>query len=177
MMRNSPVLIVAAALAVASCGAATPVAPSAVAGSAVAASSAGGASVLHGDFSTPSGAGRRVVTLHAVQTPSGVVNGGYRIDFTATNVFIEVTATCLVTEGNTAWVGGTISATNSPAIVVGSVSYFYAIDNGKVNDGLSPDVVSTARINDAQGRDIEFCTLKLLQLPRLVGLEGDVSVK
>lgn len=138
-----------------------------------------GASILSGEISSPSGAGRRVVTAHVVQTPSGVVNGSYRIEFTASGIFFEVTPSCLVTEGNTAWVAGHITSSNSPLIQIGSVSYFWTIDGGKAEPGVaaSPDQISTARFNDRLGQDVEFCTLKLLGLPALAGLEGDLRVK
>ena len=177
-MHSKQLIVGAVALVLVACDGATRVTePRAgkmsVAGSA--ASADGGASIVHGDFSTPSGTGLRAVTLHAVQTPSGQVNGGYRVELTATGIFFEVVATCVVTDGNTGWVAGIISATNSPAIRVGTVSYFYMIDNGKGTP--TPDVVSTARFNDLAGRDVEFCTTRPVALPVLSGLEGDIRVK
>ncbi len=133
---------------------------------------------VRGEISSPSGTGRRVVTIQARQKRNGEVRGGYRIELTASGVFFEVTASCVVTVGNVAWVGGHISATNSTAIQIGSVSYFYLIDNGKKRRHQpTADVISTARINDQEGRDLEFCTTRPLQLPALTGLEGDIRVK
>lgn len=138
---------------------------------------AGPASV-RGEISSPSGTGRRVVWIRAEQKANGEVKGSYRIELTASGTFFEVKASCVVTEGNVAWVGGHISATNSAAIQIGSVSYFYLIDNGKTRRGQpTQDVISSARINDQAGRDIEFCTTRPLQLPALTGLLGDVQVK
>lgn len=140
-------------------------------------SQAGGASVVHANVSSPSGAGRRILTLHAVQTPSGEVNGGYRIDLTASGLFIEVQATCVTVDGNTGWVGGVITATNSAAIAVGSTSYFHLVDNGKVAEGPTPDVISTASFNDGVGNELIYCAQRFLNRPLITGLEGDLWVR
>jgi hypothetical protein len=138
-----------------------------------------GAIVVRGEVSTPSGAGRRVVTIDAMQNPSGKVSGTYRIDFTATGVFFVVKVSCISAIGNTAFIGGHFVESNSAAIQIGSVSYFFVTDNGKP-DPVHPfvaDEISTARINDRLGQDEEFCELQPLLLTKLTGLEGDISVR
>jgi hypothetical protein len=132
---------------------------------------------VRGVISSPAGTGRRVVRIRTFTDAQGNVSGGYRIEFTSTGAYFEVGATCMVARGNTSWVGGLITRTNVDAVRVGSVSYFYLIDNGKADDGqLSPDVISTARFNDLDGRDTEFCTLLPLQLPPVANLQGDIRV-
>lgn len=144
-----------------------------------ASTAASGAIVVRGEVSTPSGNGRRILTIDALQTPSGNVKGSYRVDITASGLFFEVEVSCVAGEGNTAWIGGIISATNSAAIRVGSVSYFYIRDNGSPHPvkAFEADVMSTARINDAVGQDLAFCATRPLALPTLGGLEGDISVR
>jgi len=133
---------------------------------------------VRGEISSPSGTGRRVVWIRVQQKQNGEVKGSYRIELTSSGVFFEVKASCVAIDGNVAWVGGHISATNSTAIQIGSVSYFYLIDNGKKRRGQpTDDIISSARINDQAGRDVEFCTTRPLQLPALTGLLGDVQVK
>lgn len=133
---------------------------------------------VRGVISSPFGTGQRVVRIRTSSDAQGNVSGGYRIDLTGTGAWFEVDATCVGAQGNTAWVGGRIAATNAAAIVVGSISYFYLIDNGRTGDGQpAVDVISTARINDAAGRDVEFCTQRPLLLPAIAGLQGDIRVK
>jgi hypothetical protein len=81
----------------------------------------------------------------------------------------------MTVEGNTAWVAGHISDTNAGFVTVGTVSYFYAIDNGE--GGNAPaDVISTARINDVAGEDQLFCADKPLLLPSFPIEQGNVQV-
>ena len=132
--------------------------------------------IVSGAGHIEAGDGLRNFTFHAIRRPDGTVEGSYQITRTDLGSTFSVDVSCLTVVGNRAWIGGHIAATNDPAVVVGSVSYFYAIDNGE-GSGASADVVSLARINDAQGRDIEFCTtLPLLLPPRLVQL-GDVQIR
>ena len=138
-----------------------------------------GAAVVQGEVSTPSGAGRRVVTVFAAQSASGQVTGSYRVDFTATGLYWVTTVSCVSIVGNTAWVAGHITETNHPALILGRVSYFYITDNGKphpVNE-VPADVMSTAKINDPLGEDDVFCTIHPKVLPTLTGLTGDIDIR
>ena len=138
-----------------------------------------GAFVVQGQVSTPSGAGRRVVTVNTVQSASGQVTGGYRVDFTETGLYYDVTVSCVSIVGQTAWVAGHVTDTNHPAVIPGRVSYFYVTDNGKPHpvQQVPADVMSLAKINDPLGEDIVFCTLRPQVLPLLTGLEGDIDIR
>jgi hypothetical protein len=132
--------------------------------------------IVSGAGHIEAGDGLRNFTFHAIRLPDGTVEGSYQITRTDLQSTFSVDVSCLTVVDNRAWIGGHIAATNDPAIRVGSVSYFYAIDNGE-GSGAAADVVSLARINDAEGRDIEFCTtLPTLLPPRLVQL-GDVQIR
>ena len=176
MRVSQPLLAGVFALVVSACGAEVTTAPNDALQLNVV--DGNGTSRLRGKVWTPSGTGRRIVTVDAQQNPEGHVKGFYRIDLTAAGVFFKVAATCVATEGNTAWVAGIISETNSAVITVGTVSYFYAIDSAWPGEGAGagPDVISASRINDAAGEDLAFCTDRPLLLPRLAGVEGDLRV-
>lgn len=118
------------------------------------------------------GEGLRNFTFHAMLRPDGSAQGSYQIHRTDLGTVFSVDVTCLTIVGNRAWIGGIIASTNDPTIRVGTVSYFYAIDNGEGSDAPA-DIVSLARVNDLAGRDIEFCTtLPTLLPPRQVQLGG-----
>ena len=138
-------------------------------------SSASGPAVT-GSGHVPSGAGLREFTFHAKQKPDGSVSGSYKIEFTATGLFLQVDVTCVAVEGNTGWVGGRIVESNIAAVIIGSVSYFYAIDNGE-GQGSPPDRVSSARINDVDGEDLRFCAERPLLLPSFNITNGNVQVR
>lgn len=87
----------------------------------------------------------------------------------------HVDVTCMSVAGNQAWVGGIISRSDDPAVIVGTVSYFRAIDNGE-GSGL-PDQVSPARINDRAGEDILFCTQQPTGLPLRNVEHGNVQIR
>ncbi|HXV86560.1 MAG TPA: hypothetical protein VD793_07665 [Gemmatimonadales bacterium] len=119
-------------------------------------------------------AGLREFVFHALQDADGNAKGSYTITLPS-GVFLTVNVTCMSVVGNTGWVAGRIAETNSSAIRVGSVSYFYAIDNGE-GDGV-PDRVSAARINDVDGEDVLFCANRPLLLPSLTVTDGNVQVR
>lgn len=119
----------------------------------------------------------RTLAFNAVKKADGSVAGSYQINVHVLDLWFHVDVTCLETEDNTAWIGGIISQTNRPDFIqVGSVSYFYAIDNGE-GKAAPADVVSVARINDRDGADEEFCTLKPLLLPPRPVEKGNVQVR
>ena len=137
---------------------------------------AGSPAIASGDGSFEAGDGLRVFTFHAIRHPDGSVSGSYRNYRTDLGSFIDVEVSCLSVVGNTAWIGGHIVDSNIPTVVIGSVSYFYAIDNGEGADAPA-DIVSVLRINDLAGRDLEFCTNRpLLLAPRTVQF-GNVQVR
>jgi len=122
------------------------------------------------------GAGLRNFSFHAQQLPDGSVEGSYRILRTDLSTEFAVDVTCLSVVGNQAWVAGIISESDSPGVLLGTVSYFYAIDNGE-GSNAQPDIVSLARVNDRAGEDILFCTTHPTVLPPRVVQFGDVQIR
>jgi hypothetical protein len=94
-------------------------------------------------------------------------------------LFFEVKVSCISVNGRTAWIAGHITKSNASTIVIGSVSYFFTTDNGRpIPDSLPvTDAVSTARINDALGQDIVFCTTQPTALPLLNPVTGDITIR
>ncbi len=135
-----------------------------------------GPSIASGSGHVPSGSGMRVFTFHSIEKPDGSVSGSYTIRLTSPGLFFSVDVSCMAIEGNTAWVAGLISETNASFIQVGSVSYFYAVDNGEGAEA-STDVVSSARINDVAGEDQLFCSDRPLLLPSFPIEQGNVQVR
>lgn len=135
-----------------------------------------GRDAVTGSGHVPSGDGLREFTFHALDNGDGTASGSYKIEFTATGLFVLVDVTCVSVVGNTGWVGGRIVDSNIPVVRPGTVSYFYAIDNGEGN-GAPPDRVSAARLNDVDGEDIRFCTERPLLLPAFNIQEGNVQVR
>ena len=138
-----------------------------------------GAFVVKGEVSTPSGTQFRIVTIDAIQTPRGEVQGSYRVEFSNTGLYWVTTVSCVSVVGNTAWVAGHITETNIPTLILGRVSYFYVTDNGKPHpvDVVPADVISTAKINDPLGQDVVFCTQRPTILAPLAGLTGDIDIR
>jgi hypothetical protein len=122
------------------------------------------------------GEGLRNLTFHAVQNPNGSVSGSYRILRTDLSTEFAVDVTCLTVVGNQAWIGGRISFADSPGIVVGTISYFYAIDNGE-GEAAAADLISLARVNDREGEDLLFCRDRPTLLPSRVVQYGNVQVR
>lgn len=129
-----------------------------------------------GSGHVPFGDGQRVFTFHARDQGDGTAEGSYRITLTDPSLFFSVDVTCMATEGNTAWVAGVISDSNAPFIQLGSISYFFAIDNGE-GANAPADVVSNARINDVEGEDLLFCQDRPLLLPSFPITQGNVQVR
>ena len=107
--------------------------------------------------------GEREFTFAAIRLPNGQAWGRYTIRLTGPDLFFTVDVSCMTVEGNTAWVAGHIVDTNAAFVEIGSVSYFYAIDNGGPGSS-EPDIVSTARFNDIEGEDEAFCRDRVLLL-------------
>ena len=173
-MTKSVIAIAVTGLLSSACGSVTDqiVAPSAE----TLLSAAAQPNVVTGSGHIEAGDGLRNFTFHAIKRPDGSVEGSYRILRTDLSTEFAVDVTCLTVVGNRAWVAGIISYADSPGVLVGTVSYFYAIDNGE-GDGASPDIVSLARINDRAGEDQLFCTiLPTILPPRAVQL-GNVQIQ
>jgi hypothetical protein len=119
-------------------------------------------------------AGMREFTFHALEQPDGSVTGSFKVVL-ASGLFFEADVTCLAVGGNTGWVAGTIRATNAAPVVIGSVSTFYAIDNGEGDQ--AGDIVSLATFNGAAGADAAFCANRPLVLPQLAVTDGNVQVR
>ncbi|MDH3732939.1 MAG: hypothetical protein OEU54_05370 [Gemmatimonadota bacterium] len=127
-----------------------------------------------GSGHVPAAGGQRVFTFHAANHPDGTTQGSYRIGLTGPGLYFSVDVTCMTIVDNTAWVAGLISESNASFIDIGSVSYFYAIDDGE-GEG-SADIVSTARFNDIAGEDLRFCAERPLGLPSFPIAQGNVQV-
>ncbi|MDH3223908.1 MAG: hypothetical protein OEO23_09340 [Gemmatimonadota bacterium] len=137
---------------------------------------ASGAHQANGNGHVPFASGIREFTFHAKEQADGSAAGSYKIELTALDLFFEVEVSCMAVDGNTAWVAGHIRDSNAGFIEIGSVSYFYAIDNGE-GAGSTPDVVSTARINDVAGEDLLFCADRPLILDSFPIQSGNVQVR
>jgi hypothetical protein len=119
-------------------------------------------------------AGLREFTFHAVERPDGSVSGSYKIVLPS-GLFFEADVTCLSVDANTGWVGGVIRATNAAAVIIGSASTVYVIDNGEGN--AQADIVSIATFNGAAGGDVAFCNDRPLALQPLAVANGNVQVR
>jgi len=117
----------------------------------------------------------REFTFHAVEHPDGSITGSYKVERTDTGAYFITEVSCLSVDGNVAWVGGHIVETNIATVRVGTVSYFWAEDGGEGDD--TQDIVSVARINDAAGRDVEFCTNRPKILPPIAVAVGNVQIR
>lgn len=139
----------------------------------------GVAASLTGSGHYTSGGELRTLSVSAVRRADGSVAGEYHVTIHAIDSFLHVGVTCLSVRNDTAWVAGVIESTNHPAIVEGTVSYFWAVDGGE--GAGSMDVVSTARINDRPGEDQRFCSLMpdedFSGLPGNVVEHGTVQVR
>ena len=138
-------------------------------------SPAGAPTLVTGSGHVPAGSGQRVFTFHA-KDENGSASGSYTIRLTEPGLFFTVDVSCLAVDGNTAWVAGHISATNAGFVQIGTVSSFYAIDNGE-GANAPADVVSTAGFNAAAGQDVAFCNDRPLLLPSFPIEQGNVQVR
>lgn len=132
--------------------------------------------VVSGSGHIEAGDGLRNFTFRAVKRPDGSVEGSYQIRRTDLGVGFTVDVQCLTVVGNGAWVGGIIASSTQAGVTVGTVSYFYAFDNGE-GSSAAPDIVSIARINDVPASLVEFCTeLPQVLPPRNVQF-GNVQIR
>lgn len=170
---NSPRLTVACAVALAAASCSNPSAlPELEAPSLSVA--AGGPRVV-GSGHVQQAAGLREFTFHAFEQPDGSATGSYKIVLPS-GAFFEANVSCLSVDGNIGWVGGVIRDSNVPAVILGSTSMFYAIDNGEGEDA-APDIVSVAVFNGAAGADLAFCANQPLELAPLTVNDGNVQVR
>jgi hypothetical protein len=126
-----------------------------------------------------SGGELRTMAFNAVGKEDGTASGEYQINIHAIDRFLHVSVTCMRVRNDTAWVAGIIDRTNHPAIIPGTVSYFWTTDKGEGEGTV--EKMSTARINDAAGQDQVFCNLQPSEqfsgLPGNVLLHGNVQVR
>src|SRR5829696_5133674 len=94
----------------------------------------------------------REFTFHAVESPDGSVSGSYQVERTDTGIFFTVDVTCMSVVGDTGFVAGIISATNSPAVRVGTISYCWAVDNGEGSHPRNATVLPRGLCRDSQGQ-------------------------
>ena len=174
------VVLLASSLVLAACGTDRPTAPTALL-SAPVANTAENMWLLTGSGHTdlPVSGDMRNFTFHAKRNPDGSASGSYRLARHDIDVWFTVDVTCMSVVGNTAWVAGIISDTNAPGLIlVGRVSYFFAIDGG---EGVGTiDKISRARINDQAGQDAVFCALKptaIFDPNPLTIVEGNVQLR
>ena len=125
-----------------------------------------------------SGGEMRTFAFSAVEHRDGSASGQFEIVIHAIDRHIQASVTCVRVRNDTAWVAGVVTKTNHPAVIVGRVSYFWAVDGGE--GAGAEDKVSTARINDRVGEDARFCALmpdeQFSGLPGNVVLRGNVQV-
>ena len=114
-----------------------------------------------------------LLNFHAVEQADGSVSGSYYYQSVFNHVSIHVDVTCMTVVDNRAWVAGIISDSNVEPLI-GSVSYFYATDNGE-GAGVT-DEVSLVRAADEAGEDIRFCEELPTILPNREVLRGNVNV-
>lgn len=126
-----------------------------------------------------SGGELRSFSFSSVGRADGSATGEYHITIHAIDAFFHATVTCMRARNDTAWVAGIIDRTNHPAIVPGTVTYFWVVDGGEGGDAT--DIVSSARINDAPGQDQVFCGLtpdeEFSGLPGRAVEQGNVQVQ
>lgn len=177
IVRTASTLAVLAATACGERSSSAPTAPAAIGAQAVEAVGLAGVS------QSATGSGHYLVAdeirsfaFSAAKHADGTTSGEYEIKVHATGVRIHVRVTCMAVSGNTAWVAGIIDQSSGPPVQEGTVSYFYATDNGEGADA-APDIVSVARINDVPGADEEFCTLRPVALPPRAVVHGNVQVR
>ena len=116
-----------------------------------------------------------ILNFSAVKRTDGSVTGSYVYHSVFNHVKIHVDVTCMtVTEGNKAWIAGIITQSSIDGLV-GTVSYFYAFDNGE-GAGAEPDIVSLVRANDVAGEDQVFCRELPTALPAREVVRGSVNV-
>lgn len=116
-----------------------------------------------------------ILSFSAIQRADGSVNGEYTYHDVGGGVRIRVDVTCMTVQGNRGWVAGVIVAgTPNVANLIGTVSYFYATDNGE--GAGDTDEVSLVRAGDVAEAAEEFCTELPELLPNREVLRGNVNV-
>lgn len=125
-----------------------------------------------------SGGEMRTFAFSAVDHGDGTASGNFQIVIHAIDRYVQAGVTCLTVRNDTAWIAGIITKTNHPAVIPGTVSYFWTVDGGE--GAGAEDKVSTARINDAAGEDARFCSITpdeaFSGLPGNVVQRGNVQV-
>jgi hypothetical protein len=115
-----------------------------------------------------------ILNFSATLLTDGSASGQYYFREVASGTWIRVGVTCMSTrDDNKAYVAGLIEDSSHPQFV-GTVSYFFAFDNGE--GAGTTDIVSRTRAADRPGQDLVFCA----EQPELLGerevLHGNVNV-
>lgn len=97
-----------------------------------------------GTLETPNG--RSLYTFHASVNGAGAVKGQFELHFTSADVSVHGDVTCLVVDGNDAWLGAVVTRSNLEAgfFAVGGDFSWRAQDNGEAANA-EPDRVSRFR--------------------------------
>jgi hypothetical protein len=116
-----------------------------------------------------------VLTFNAEKRADGTVTGYAHVDRKDLDAAWDIEVTCMEVAGNVAWIAGIIRNARGALPRDGTVSYFYVIDNGE-GSADPRDVASAIRLNDSEGEDARFCSLRPLALPPTVIAHGNVQV-
>ena len=101
-------------------------------------------------------AGRSTYTFHASINGAGDVKGKFELHFSSSPVDVHGDVTCLVIDGNQAWLGGVITRSNTEgAFGVGGEIVWRAEDNGE-GKNADPDRVTSF----FGGFNADFCLTK-----------------
>lgn len=115
--------------------------------------------------------GRSDYAWHASIDGAGNVSGQFELHFTSTDANIHGDVTCLVVDGNRAWLGGVVTRTSDPSLVADGQNFVWrAVDNGE-GANAAPDQVSSYFLTAANR-----CALKILYATR-VWSNGNVQIR
>lgn len=117
-----------------------------------------------------------VLAFSANKRADGTTTGRYHVDLQSIGATFDVVVTCLSVVGNRAWIAGIIEKSDHSLVREGTVSYFYAIDNGE-GEVDPTDIISGLRINDVAGEDLRFCAERPLLLSSRPIDFGNIQVR
>lgn len=93
--------------------------------------------------------GRSTYAFHASMNGAGAVSGSFELHFTSVDANVHGTITCLVVDGNTAWLGGVTTRSSDESLVpVGREFDWVAQDNGE-GANAAADRISGFRVGSA----------------------------
>jgi hypothetical protein len=177
-MRRISLISILCALAVTACEG-VPTSPGPRSDLAMPSLDAGGQGVVQsatGGAHRLSGGEMFILAFTANTHADGSTTGRYHVDLQSIGATFDVDVTCLSVVGNRAWIAGIIERSDHPLVREGTVSYFYAIDNGE-GTGDPTDIISAIRINDLGGQDLVFCAERPLGLSSRPIDFGNIQVR